>query len=120
MSSKTVHIAIPCYDGRVFPRFDGASTFRMFDADFDSATYAFKEERVCPQGEDICTWLAQQQVHGVVCSGIQREYQIKLDQLGIWLIWGVSGPITEAIKKCLQQNTEGVSPEFSFLKAADI
>lgn len=106
MNSKTVHIAIPCYDGRVFPRFDGASTFSMLEADFSSGTYRFTEERVCPQGEDACTWLAQQKVHGVICSGIQREYQVKLDRLGIWLLWGVSGPITEAIKQFLQQPLE--------------
>ncbi|MDY0212707.1 MAG: NifB/NifX family molybdenum-iron cluster-binding protein [Desulfuromonadaceae bacterium] len=120
MSSKTVHIAIPCYDSRVFPRFDGASTFCVFDADFDSGTYSFKEERVCPQGEDTCTWLAQQHINGVVCSGIQREYQIKLDRLGIWLVWGVSGPLTQAISQCLRQPPEKVATEFSFLKDAEV
>lgn len=109
-----LHIAIPCYDGRVFPRFDGANTFSIFDADFESGTYRFKEERICPPTDDVCTWLAQQQINGVVCSGIQREYQIKLDRLGIWLLWGISGPITEAMKKCLRQTPEWVTTEASF------
>lgn len=103
MNSSPVHIAIPCYDGRVFPRFDGATRFCFFDVDPHSGTNVLKEQAVCPEGSDVCDWLAQQEVEGVICSGIQREFQLKLDQLGIWLYWGISGPTSQAIKQWLKR-----------------
>jgi len=102
MNSSSVHIAIPCYEGRVFPRFDGASTFCFFEVDQNSGDHTMKEQEVCPQGKEVCDWLAQNQVEGVICSGIQREYQLKLDRVGIWLCWGISGPVTQAIKQWAQ------------------
>lgn len=102
MNSNSVRIAIPCYDGRVFPRFDAASTFCFFEVDRASGEYSLKERLTCPDDETVCAWLARHQTEEVICSGIQREYQLKLDQLGIWLSWGISGPISQAIKQWLQ------------------
>lgn len=105
MNSSPAHIAIPSYDGRVFPRFDGASSFCFFEVDRLSGAYTLTEHVTCPQGEEVCAWLAQRQVEGVICSGIQREYQLKLDRAGIWLCWGISGPITQALKQWLRQQS---------------
>jgi predicted Fe-Mo cluster-binding NifX family protein len=105
MNTSSIHIAIPCYAGRVFPRFDGASTFCFFEIDPLSGVHTLIRQEACPQGEEVCSWLAQQKVEGVICSGIQREYQIRLEQLGIWLCWGISGPINQAIGHGLEHLT---------------
>ncbi|MGM0416207.1 MAG: NifB/NifX family molybdenum-iron cluster-binding protein [Thermodesulfobacteriota bacterium] len=105
MDSNSVHIAVPCYDGRIFPRFDGASTFCFFEVDQDTGAHTLKEQEMCPEKDEVCDWLARHRVEGVICSGIQRNYQVKLDRLGIWLCWGISGPISQAIKQWLQHQT---------------
>ena len=104
MMTNPVRIAIPCYDGRVFPRFDGANTFCIYSVDLQQGTFNLTERVTCPEGTQVCDWLARLQIQGVICSGIQREYQIQLDRAGIWLNWGVSGPITQALARWLQDH----------------
>ena len=80
-------------------------------------TYAIVQCRqlstlVCPQPPyTIGDWLSELGTHGVICSGIHQHHQLQLQQLGIWLIWGVSGEIESVLEDWL--NSEKLHPGIS-------
>ncbi|WP_320056263.1 NifB/NifX family molybdenum-iron cluster-binding protein [Desulfuromonas thiophila] len=97
-----LRIAIPCNADRVHPRFDQAHCFCFGEIDAEGGCQ-IGPEQCCPHGEDVCRWLATQGVQGVLCSGIQQHYQVRLRHQGIWSRWGASGPIQQALQDWLAE-----------------
>ncbi|WP_321529866.1 NifB/NifX family molybdenum-iron cluster-binding protein [uncultured Desulfuromonas sp.] len=105
LSPETIRIAIPSYDGRVSPRFDQAREFHIADIDLRHRQCRELRALVCPQPPyTIVDWLSELGTHGVICSGIHQHHQLQLQQLGIWLIWGVSGEIGSGLDHWLQSD----------------
>ncbi len=96
-------IAIPCYTDRVLPRFDQAHEFLLANVDLEKKqvnSQTVLTSSVEVQG--LAQWLAQQGVTGVLCAGIHQKQQVELQQLGIWLTWGVAGNLTIVLQQWLQ------------------
>lgn len=105
LSPETIRIAIPSYDRRVSPRFDQAREFHIADIDLRHRQCRELSALVCPQPPYmIGDWLSELGTHGVICSGIHQHHQHQLLQLGIWLIWGISGEIDSILDHWLQSD----------------
>jgi predicted Fe-Mo cluster-binding NifX family protein len=105
LSPEHIQIAIPSYDRRVSPRFDQAREFHIAAIDLRHRQCRKLSTLVCPQPPyTIGDWLSELGTHGVICSGIHQHHQHQLQQLGIWLIWGVSGEIMTVLEDWLHSD----------------
>ncbi|MDY0191402.1 MAG: NifB/NifX family molybdenum-iron cluster-binding protein [Desulfuromonas sp.] len=96
-------IAIPCYTDRVLPRFDQAHKFLLANVDLHNKQVNSQTVLTSPVDvHGLARWLAEQEVSGVICSGIHQQQQIELQKLGIWLTWGVAGNLQTVLQHWLQ------------------
>lgn len=102
-TGKSLLIAIPSYDDRIFPRFDQAHEFYFAEINLEQRSIETMATQLCPTHEhDTCCWLHKMGVNGVICSGIHHHHQVKLQQIGIWLVWGMSGNIKSTLQQWLK------------------
>lgn len=96
-------VAIPCYADRVLPRFDQAHQFLVANIDLNLKSITSQEILNCTvPAPKLASWLAEQGVNGVLCSGIHQQYQLQLQRLGLWLTWGVAGELNTVLQNWLQ------------------
>ena len=102
-AGNTLIIAIPSYADRIFPRFDQAREFFFAEINLKQRRIETLTVHPCPApAHDLCRWLSDQGVSGVMCSGIHQHHQIQLQKLGIWLTWGMTGNIELMLQHWLQ------------------
>lgn len=100
---KSIMIAIPSYNDRIFPRFDQANEFCFAEINLKERSIETMTTHQCPVLEhDMCCWLHKMGVKGVICSGIHHHHQVKFQQIGLWLIWGMSGNIKLTLQQWLK------------------
>lgn len=100
---KSLLIAIPSYNDRIFPRFDQAHYFHFAKINLAQRTIETMTTHRWPtQEQDVCCWLVKMGVQGVLCSGIHHRHQIRFQQAGIWLVWGLSGNIESTLQHWLK------------------
>lgn len=102
-------VAIPSYNGRVFPRFEHAEEFHLAQVCLSRATVTTIDVVTFDGCGDIGAWLCRQNVKVVLCSGINQRQQILLQQAGIKLRWGFSGEVNAVLQQWLQVNNSGSS-----------
>ncbi len=108
-STHRTLIAIPSYGDRVLPRFDQVGEFYFAQVDLAQNTIISVTAHNPPDKlQDVGGWLSKQGVDGVICSGIHQRHQVQLQQLGIWLQWGVAGNIETVLQHWLQEQTNTV------------
>ncbi|MBW2185182.1 MAG: hypothetical protein JRG71_01900 [Deltaproteobacteria bacterium] len=102
-TANTIIIAIPSYGDRIFPRFDQAHEFNFAEINLKKRSIETMTTHLCPaQENDMCCWLHKMSVKGVICSGIHHHHQVKFQQIGIWLVWGMSGNIKSTLQQWLK------------------
>jgi len=100
---QSIIIAIPSYDERIFPRFDQAHEFYFAEVNLNTHIIEAITTHSCPaQEHDTCSWLHKMGVKGIICSGIHHHHQLKFQQAGIWVVWGMSGDIKSTLQQWLK------------------
>jgi len=117
---QLTRIAVPCYQGRVLPRFGIARDFFFADCDLkqkalqDHALVHIPEHRT----RFIADWLYRENVAGVVCGGIHPRFQYDLQRKGIWLLWGARGEVLSVLEEFLQQELKPAAGSLLSIEAS--
>ena len=102
-TEQSIIVAIPSYDDRIFPRFDQAHEFYFAEINLKTHIIEAISAQPCPaQEQDVCYWLSKMGVKGIICSGIHHHHQVKFQQAGIWVVWGMSGNIKSTLQQWLK------------------
>ena len=101
---RRILIAVPSYENRVMPRFGQAREFHLVKLGASAGKILSLHRHPLPASASsfqAISWLAQNDVQGVVCAGIHPRFQIALHNEHIWVCWGYRGEVASVIQQWL-------------------
>jgi predicted Fe-Mo cluster-binding NifX family protein len=99
-----VKIAIPLFGNEVSPRFGCCQQFMIADAEQDEIRQTTVVDTTSLPPWQLPEFLAERQVSRIICGGIHRQFQSRLEDCGIEVTWGVIGPAEDALHAFLGGN----------------
>lgn len=100
-------ILIPLLDNELSPRLDLAPEVLVVSITRETSAMGKVEERVVvletPSAEAVCRLAVAENIHTVICAGIEKEHYDFLEWKGITVIDDICGPVDTILEAYLMR-----------------